>query len=93
MRLNIGDEALVSCQDQLVQARLDLKAIRAVLAEANARAEHWAAQADRLAGQVEAMRTVMLEVADEMEGDRSINDFRLVAWPERLRRAVGAGEE
>lgn len=63
------------------------------LSAAEARAEHWAAQADRLAGQVEAMRAVMLEVAESAENSE-INDFRPVAWAERLRRAAGGeGDE
>jgi len=73
----------------LTKARADLQVAREALAASEARAEHWAGQADRLAGQVEAMRAVMLEVAEQI----SDSDRGAERWAERLRRAAGAGEE
>jgi len=62
----------------------------AVLAEANARAEHWAAQADRWARQVERMREAMEEAAEDLAGyERFHSDNELA---ERL-RAAAKGED
>jgi len=67
---------------EFVSGRQALEECAAALSEAQARAEHWAAQADRLAGQVEAMRAVMVEVAEEVE-------YLDMLAAERLRRAAG----
>lgn len=87
--LNLGGEALVDCQDQLVEARLAARQVQESLATAEARAEHWAGQADRLARQVEAMRAVMLEVAEQI----SDSERGAERWAERLRRAAKGGSD
>lgn len=69
-----------------------LRATQESLATADARAEHWAAQADRLARQVEAMRTVMLEVAHDLERFQMPRECWHEDEIERLRRVAG-GEE
>lgn len=61
---------------------------------ADARAEHWAAQADRLARQVERMREAMEAAASEIE---DLDDPPRAAWAinqaERLRAAAKGGDD
>jgi hypothetical protein len=62
-------------------------------AEANARAEHWAVQADRLARQVEQMREAMEAVADEVDETTCGSGYGRRNWAGRLRAAAKGGDD
>jgi hypothetical protein len=60
---------------------------------ADARAEHWAAQAHRLARQVERMREAMEAVADEVDETTCGSGYGRRNWAERLRAAAKGGDD